>query len=255
MYRAAEQLGMSTSYLKNACRRLGLSRWPRAGRSIGSVTPAKSQPKISIKYSRQLLRKYRETTADRQTMESDDEALLQPDNLSKHKPFSLSREMEHTAGAADCEWIEFESDHNHSLQSEMAGAEHGKLLDDFTQSDATARWRTDDILCREWTVDQCALHSPASGDSCCILAECDSGYHGNGGFCGCGFVGRECIGGGGGGGGFCADSGGGRETVDGETAGGECRGVGGGGDDDDGEFPAIASPGGDSAGCTDGDMW
>jgi hypothetical protein len=63
LYRAAERLGMSTSYLKNACRRLGLSRWPRAGRSIGTVS-AVSQPKVSIDYSRRLLRKYKDAAPE-----------------------------------------------------------------------------------------------------------------------------------------------------------------------------------------------
>lgn len=57
LYRAAEQLGMSTSFLKAACRRVGIARWPRAGRSIGGV--AKLNPvQVNINYSRQLYRRY-----------------------------------------------------------------------------------------------------------------------------------------------------------------------------------------------------
>lgn len=78
LYRAAEQLGMSTSYLKNACRRLGLARWPRAGRSIGPIASSKSQPKLNIDYSRRLLRKYKDNTpaADGQNTQQSMEHLL-----------------------------------------------------------------------------------------------------------------------------------------------------------------------------------
>jgi hypothetical protein len=61
LYRAAEQLGVSTSYLKSTCRRLGISRWPRAGRSTGAVVPAIKQSQVDINYSRRLLRKYAES--------------------------------------------------------------------------------------------------------------------------------------------------------------------------------------------------
>ena len=58
LYRAAEQLGMSTSYLKTACRRLGISRWPRPGRKIGPSVVVHPQSHVNIDYSRKLFRKY-----------------------------------------------------------------------------------------------------------------------------------------------------------------------------------------------------
>ena len=58
LYRAAEKLGISTSYLKNICRRLGIARWPRAGRSIGGVSKSNPQAKVNIDYSRRIYRKY-----------------------------------------------------------------------------------------------------------------------------------------------------------------------------------------------------
>ena len=60
LYRAAEQLGVSTSYLKSACRSLGIARWPRAGRSTGTVGTAGAVQQVNINYSRRLLRKYAE---------------------------------------------------------------------------------------------------------------------------------------------------------------------------------------------------
>ena len=58
LYRAAEQLGMSTSYLKAACRRLGIARWPRAGRSIGGVVKPNIRAQVNIDYSRRHYRRY-----------------------------------------------------------------------------------------------------------------------------------------------------------------------------------------------------
>ena len=62
LYRAAEKLGVSTSYLKSACRRLGIARWPRAGRSTGAVSTVRTLPQVNINYSRRLLRKYAESS-------------------------------------------------------------------------------------------------------------------------------------------------------------------------------------------------
>ena len=58
--RAAEKVGVSVSYLKRACRRLGISCWPRAGRSISTAgtTAANGPTQVNIAYSRQLYRKY-----------------------------------------------------------------------------------------------------------------------------------------------------------------------------------------------------
>ena len=58
LYRAAEQLGMSPSYLKATCRRLGIARWPRAGRSLGGAENSSGRAAVNIEYSRRLLRKY-----------------------------------------------------------------------------------------------------------------------------------------------------------------------------------------------------
>ena len=51
--RAAERLGMSTSSLKVACRRLGLARWPRAACAAHALG---GDGAVSLAYSRRLYR-------------------------------------------------------------------------------------------------------------------------------------------------------------------------------------------------------
>ena len=114
LYRAAEQLGMSTSYLKAACRRLGIARWPRAGRSIGGVAKPNSRAQVNINYSRQIYRKYVSRSEASKIQETDN-------NISSDQPLEALRnsleqlsEEKINSIAPNLEW-NFDADLNQQL--------------------------------------------------------------------------------------------------------------------------------------------